>query len=301
MDTIIYVFAGKTDCSKEEYDMGDYRLVRLGISPELLRILQERDKNGVQGGKHGPGRTLLEKPARQNENRDVKHGFWRMCLREGKKGNKQSENSVIVIERKRLEQLRADFMQEMCKNLSRKRFVCEVSLPFLESWRFGDYLEEEWLLHMMRYAALPHFVILGRVHCMPRILLHSVNKMKSLRWILPGYLYGQKEQELVEDLCEQYGLVVDVQLLQTEVDYSRLEFRSRFPVNVLDLSEADNVSATGVPAGSIWLDMGACEIKKCRLEEHYRDIMYFSLKKEWNQPEKALFCLDTIGKNGYNT
>jgi len=73
------------------------------------------------------------------------------------------------------------------------------------------------------------------------------------------------------------------------------------PSLVLDFSEADRIATADVPRGSIWLDMAASEEKRRRIEDRNTGIRYFSLKKEWKQPQKALNHLDTTSKNGYNT
>ena len=220
--------------------MGDYRLVRFGISPELLRILQEKKD----------GRFL----------RRILSGDSDRCC-----------------------------------------FVCEVPIPFLEGWQFDGYLQEEWLAHMMGYAKPPHFLVLGRVNCLPWLLEPFLRKLKSLRWILPARQFGQGEQTFVDEICRQYGLAVDVRLLDSAVDYKQLRTESVFPVTVLDFSGEEKMSCADLAAGSSWLDMESMETKRERLERQSAKTAYFSLKKEWKEPQKALFQLDTIPKNRYNT
>ena len=247
MDTIIYIYTvrapsefHKERVAREEYDMGDYQLVRLGISPELLRILQEK-KDG---------------------------SFLRRVL---------------------------------SGDLDRSFFVCQEPIPFLEGWQFNGYLQEEWLAHMMGYAIPPHFIVLGRVNCLPWLLEPFLKKLKSLRWILPERQFGEDAQDYVDEICRQYGLAVELQLLDTEEDYKRLQLRSVFPVTVLDFCSQEKMFWADLAEGSRWLDMESSEAKRERLERQRAKAVYFSLKKEWKEPQKALYQLDTIPKNGYNT
>jgi len=247
MDTIIYIYTvrapsefHKVGACREEYDMGDYRLVRFGISPEFLRILQEKKD----------GRFL----------RRILSG-----------------------------------------DLDRSSFVCQEPIPFLEGWSFTGYLQEEWLAHMMGYACPPHFIILGRVNCLPWLLAPYLKKLKSLRWILPERQYGEGEQDYADEICRQYGLAVETQLLEEAADYRRLRLGSFLPVTVLDFSGEEKMSCAGLAAGSRWLDMESSEMKRERLQRQSAKVAYFSLKKEWKEPQKALYQLDTIPKNGYNT
>ncbi len=247
MDTIIYIYTvrapsefHKAGICREEYDMGDYKLVRFGISPDFLRILQ--------GKKDG--------------------SFLRRIL------SGDSDRSC---------------------------FVCQEPIPFLEGWSFTGYLQEEWLAHMMGYACPPHFIVLGRVNCLPWLLDPFLKRLKSLRWILPERQYGEEELKYVEEICREYGLAVELQLLDSAADYRRLRMQSFFSVTVLDFSGEEKLSCTDLAEGSRWLDMESSETKRERLQRQRAKVAYFSLKKEWKEPQKALYQLDTIHKNGYNT
>lgn len=247
MDTIIYIYTvrapaefHKAGVVREEYDMGDYRLVSLGVSPDFWRILQEKKD----------GRFL----------RRVLTG-----------------------------------------DSDRSYFVCQEPIPFLKGWEFDEYLQEEWLGHMMGYANPPHFIILGKVNCLPRLLEPYLKKLKSLRWILPERQFGEAEQDYTDEICRQYGLAVETKLLESAEEYRYLRLSGLFPVTVLDFSGEEKMSCVDLAAGSRWLDMESLEKKRERLERQSAKVEYFSLKKEWKQPQKALYQLDTIPKNGYNT
>ncbi len=259
--------------------MGDYRLVQVGVSSDFMRILQGTELPACENGRK-TGRVVWKKSRRVHE--------------------KEAER----LRRKHLAEetvLRQSFLREIVTDIDRSSFYCEETMPFLRGWQFQGYTEEEWVQHMMRYISLHHFTFLGRVHFMPRLLLPYVKRMKSMRWILPMRLYGEAEREIVEDICEEYGLLVEVQLLECEEDYRRLRLTGLQPQMIVDFSGAEKISAADLPEGSIWLDMEACEAKRTRIEERDQKILYFSLKKEWKQPQKALFYLDTAHKNGYNT
>lgn len=301
METIVYIYLDRNEvCGlyhKKEFDMGDYRLLRVGVSRDFLRILQEKEPTVCT-----PECDVYEThPARNGKTEESKKS-----RRIGKRvlhGRRQAKEAEHRRQLQLAEEnnLRSRFWQELLVNPDRTGFCCEEQLPFLEGAEFNGYLEEEWVQHMMKYTSLHHFLFLGRVNFMSRLLLPYVKKMKSMRWILPERQYGPAEQALVEDICDRYGLLVEVQLLKQEAEYRSLRLTGNRPLMIVDFSAEEKITASDLPAGSIWLDMGASETKRQRIEERERKIHYFSLKKEWKQPQKALFHLDTAHKNGYNT
>lgn len=307
METIIYVYLKKACVGvnaensnsvrqfqegayyqRQDFDMGDYRLVRVGASRELLRILQEKEPIECVSGNKEPERQ----------------GMGRLCppwTRWQKK--RRLRMAELLRQQSLLEEakIRQEFVQELLEDRDHSYFVAEEPVPFLEGWSFRGYFEEEWVLHMMKYAGLNHFVILGEAACIPKLLLRYVRSMKSLRWFLPERQFREAESTLVEAIYEEYGLAVEVRLLEEERDFRKLRLVCKLPVVVIDFCEEERVSAADVAKGSIWLDMTSSETKRHRLEERNTKNAYFSLKKEWKQPQKALNYLDTISKNGYNT
>lgn len=281
---------------RQDFDMGDYWLVSVGVSRELWRILQERDAEevcpkssetegvGADGKKGGKHKKLIPPWARLGQKRQAR-------LLEQLRQQRKLEEA----------QIRQQFVQKLLEDRDHSYFVTEEPVSFLEGWSFREYLEETWVLHMMKYAALNHFVILGKADCIPGLLLRYVRSMKSLRWYLAERQFQEAESDLVEDIYEEYGLAVEVHLLEEEKDFRKLRLTCRLPAVVIDFCEEERISVVDVAKGSIWLDMGACETKRHRLEDRNTQIAYFSLKKEWKQPQKALNYLDTISKNGYNT
>lgn len=291
MDTIIYVYLKKEygarnqeseNYQRQDFSMGTYHLVKVGVSSTLWRILREQD--------------LEENNAEKSEEDGVLSVLHFRKKRERRRREIARQQRLI-----REAECRQSFLQELLEDREHSYFVAEESIPILEGWTFRGYWEEEWVMHLMQHATLNHFVILGTAECIPVIILKYVRKMKSLRWILQERQFGDVEQELVEEIYEEYGLAVEVKLLKEEKDYRRMQLVCPQPVVVVDFSEEPRIPTSDVGKGSIWLDMSALEEKRRRLEERNTGIAYFSLKKEWKQPQKALYQLDTNSKNGYNT
>lgn len=256
--------------------MGDYRLIRVGISPDFLRLLSKEECESEQAY------------------RKKQSCFWsRFRGRKNRKIMRKEKSDAV--------RMRTLFFEELEADRDCSRFFCAEPIPALDGWIFNGYLEDEWILHMMRYASLCHYVILGRANCLPQILVKYVGRMKSLKWVLLSRQFKDAEKELLEELFEQFGLAVKTELLEGEDGYRKIRHESRFPSVVLDFSEEDKVSVAGLEKGSIWVDMSASDRKRERIEARNTGILYFSLKKEWQEPEKARYQLDTTVKNGYNT
>lgn len=292
---------------RQDIEMGMYHLVKVGVSRELWRILREKEpeeceghqkmvaekKALVRGLGFGGGDELLLK--------EKKNGKFREWFDWGRK------RKVRVAERNRQQRLleeegvRRRFIEEFLVDREHSYFVTDEPVSLLEGWSFRGYFEEEWVLYLMRHGDLNHFVILGKAECIPQIFLQYVRRMKSMRWVLLERQFGEEEQELVDVIYDEYGLAVEVRLLNEEKDYRRMRLNCQVPTVVIDFCEEEKISGADVAEGSIWLDITSSELKRQRLEGHNSGIRYFSLKKEWKQPEKALYKLDTTSKNGYNT
>ncbi len=149
---------------------------------------------------------------------------------------------------------------------------------------FENYFQTEWVEHMLSYAELPHYIVLGYHRELPRLLCERANRMKSLKWILPERLYDEKLQDFLEDFYEEYGIAAALQLLAEGEDLRRTVLSGRAACNILDFSEEEKNPLPELAEGSIWLDMSSLEGKRRRLEERNTGIRYFSLKKEWKQP-----------------
>ena len=111
---------------------------------------------------------------------------------------------------------------------------------------------------------------------------------------------GTCGEELTWELEDEYGLIPEIRLLPEAADYDRVRLEATAPCLVLDFCDSDKVYGGGLAAGSVWLDFPASEEKERRVASGCPQIRYFSMKKEWKDPRKALEYLDTISKNGYN-
>ncbi len=313
MDTIIYLYAmGKEENDREgayirqDILMPDYQLIRVGMSGHLLEICD------VECGK-----AVFS----EDEKWDKKEGIGNKAKRSVLSRIKRRINRIgSYKEKKRKEEKRQQdrelllhFLQEIWQDKDHSYFVCEEKFSFFEKWEFNGYFEAEWVRHMMRYVTmeiaemrkstfvLPDFVILGQTSCLGEVLYPYVEKIRSLQWILPQRQFREQQQDFVEQLYEEYGLAVDVRLLSEEGDYRRMRLMCRTPSIILDFSGEERISAADIAKGSIWLDMSSLEMKRRRMEDRDTGIHYFSLKKEWKQPQKARYHLDTASKNRYNT
>lgn len=280
MDTILYLYRWKQPALsgqlnsylREDFDFGDYHLVKVGMTKELLQICQNN------------------------------------CLADQEKGGQILEAGGIFAgwrRRRQMQQERRlylDFLRNITFDLENYDCVYEECIPYFAERRFNGYFEAGWVRHMLRYnLPLTHILLLGQAYCVPEMLSEYARGIKSLKWILPARQFREEQQELVEMLEEEYGLAAQVRLLSEEESYKQIYPVCRVPSLILDFSETDRIPTADVAGGSIWLDMGSSEEKRRRIEDRDTGIRYFSLKKEWKQPQKALNYLDTIGKNGYNT
>lgn len=279
MDTIIYIYRWKRPeeqkqhmYCREDYDLQDYQLSRVGMSESLLQI-------------------CADNTYRQNSRRPKEPGGFF----ERRRKKKQREQECIRL---------AEFMRDIGADRPEVSFVLEEPVPYLAGREFNGYFQSVYVRHLLRYAGaegIYHFIILGQTACVQELIYGLINNMKSLKWILPARLYRQAQQDMVDILYEEYGLAVEVRVFQEEESFARVYPTCRVPSVVLDFSETDRVPTVDVARGSIWLDMASSGEKRRRIEDRDTGIQYFSLKKEWKQPQKALNYLDTISKNGYNT
>lgn len=105
-------------------------------------------------------------------------------------------------------------------------------------------------------------------------------------------------EELQEELCEEYGMVTDLKLVEPG-GFQRERLRSKEPVLVIDFSGCGNISVLGMEPGSIWVDMDAMENKRHLIEDRPTGLTYLSLKTIWKR--EMIQTLDTISKFAYNT
>ena len=207
----------------------------------------------------------------------------------------------------RTEQCLREQLQELAEDQDHTYVVCREPLSFYFGREFREYLQQEWVEHLLRYSEgsngyplWPDVILLGRNPYLPYIILRYASGLRSVKWYLTGREYRKEEDRLVEELEEEYGLIPELHLLAEPEDYKRVRPRGMEPCVVLDFCDSEKVWGGGLAAGSIWLDFPALEEKEHRAATQCPQIRYFSMKKEWKDPQKALEYLDTISKNGYN-
>ena len=300
MDTIIYIYRWKQPDANnqlyccETYDMRDYYLRKVGMSPKLLQICEDNT-------------------VRQNSRREKETGGF---------FERKRKKRIQEQERMQLE----NFLVAIGAEEEQAAFFCEETVAYFAGREFNGYFQTEYVRHLLRLAGygelvfrekegnlhkgrgwngkreLPsHFIVLGQTASVQEILYELVDGIKSLKWILPARLYREEQQEFVDILYEDYGLAAEVKLFEEAESFAKVYPFCRVPTVILDFSEMDKVPVVDVAKGSIWLDMAASEEKRRRIEDRNTGIWYFSLKKEWKHPQKALNYLDTTSKNGYNT
>ena len=208
---------------------------------------------------------------------------------------------------KRLGQTLREQLHELTEDPDHTYVVCREPLSFYFGREFREYLQQEWIEHLLRYGEgssgyplWPDLILLGRNAYLPYVMLRYAVRLRSVKWYLTDREYREDEAWLTGQLEDEYGLIPEIWLLTEPADYGRVRLQGVEPCVVLDFCDSGKVYGGGLPAGSIWLDFPAQEDKEHRVTVQCPQIRYFSLKKEWKDPRKALEYLDTISKNGYN-
>ncbi len=155
---------------------------------------------------------------------------------------------------------------------------------------FQGYAQEIWIEQLFRHATLPHFIILGMSTALFPVIEAYAGRMKSLRWILTEAEYVEELTGFVEDFYTEYGLAIELQLLQDGAALKRLRFFCKEAVNIVDLTGEAYMAVSTVPEGSIWLDLFAVEEKKRRILVRDKKITYVSMKEIWKIAQKRCNC-----------
>ena len=177
-------------------------------------------------------------------------------------------------------------MQEILPALWRKY------LPLEE---FQGYAQRFWVRQVFSQgaglpASPPHFVILGTAPGLPEVLEAHARRMKSLRWFLLEAEWGEELSAFVEDFYTEYGLAIELQLLEDAAALRRLRLFCGEPVNVVDFTGESYMAVSAAPEGSVWLDMLSVEEKRRRILARGKDITYFSMKEIWKNAQKRCNC-----------
>lgn len=302
MDTIIYLYHSREPRRFiiEKWQEKEYCLIRVGI-PELLwknlKTLEKCDKQSLQ--LHD---KRMDRKARRRKRRKPAM-VSKMAQAESVQRceNKEQQEAAVLL------QELAELQTALCLLGGNPYWTYCVYEDFLferidtklwrECWRlpgFAEYHETVWVEELLTYATKDAFLILGYAPCIGNILNRHAVKMRSVRWILKPEQYTEAVQQFIDTFYEEFGLVISLQVSEPGEEWVKLRPFSAAPINVLDFTQEEKLSACDVAKGSIWLDMDSLEGKERRMESRCPQIAYFSLKKLWSH-------LDTIGKNRYNT
>jgi len=263
-----------------------------------------------------PGRGIVERNILQEESEGVRENPLMSAEEECKEAQKQE-----VLRKEALRQQITALLGELetlqtalcllggntywTYTVYEERFRTKIDTPsWWNAWEipeFENYSQPLWAEKILPHGDCPNLLILGQSDCIPGLLVTNARRMRSVKWYLLQREYTQETEEFIDIFYEEYGLVIEVHLLEEKKNWWRVCFRCPEPVKVLDFSGEAKVSAYGVAKGSIWLDMNAMDEKAMRMEVRNQGISYFSLKKLWGGLQKPVNDLDTLVKNRYNT
>lgn len=93
-----------------------------------------------------------------------------------------------------------------------------------------------------------------------------------------------------EDFYTEYGLAIELQLVEDEAALKRLRLFSRESVSIVDFTGESYMAVSAAPEGSVWLDMRSVEEKRRRILAKGKKIKYFSMKEIWKSAQKRCNC-----------
>lgn len=250
MDTILYFYPLKNRTvthsffDREEYESSMYRLIKLGLTPEALSLLEQ----------------------------EIPCKWWNLKQRRRRARREKERESLL----REVQALWGENCSTYC--------VCREPITYFQKWEFTDYRETKWVMYLLQKSSLPHFAVLGKAFCLWEVLPRMARKMKSLRVFLWESQFTQDLEGLLEDLFEEYGIAADVHFLAEEEGYRKLPSMGPLPCNVLDFSGEEQIRPGAAAPGSFWFDFDSLKGKRCRIEAKAREITYVSLLKEWENP-----------------
>lgn len=172
----------------------------------------------------------------------------------------------------------------------REPFLSDLWRKYFPLEEFNGYRQQFWVEQLFPRAVLPHFILLGRAEGLSCVIESCARGMKSLRWILTEAEYDEELAVFAEDFYTEYGLAIELQLLEDTAALKRLRFFCREAVNVVDFTGEAYMAVSAVPEGSIWLDMLSVEEKRRRIMARGNKITYLSLKEIWKSAQKRCTC-----------
>lgn len=176
-------------------------------------------------------------------------------------GMDKEQAELALTELKLTELKLREQLQELTEDPDHTYVVCREPLSFYFGREFRDYLQQEWIEHLLRYGeraggypAWPDLVLLGRNPYLPYVVLRYAARLQSMKWYLTEREYREEEEWLTGELEDEYGLIPEIRLLAENADYGRVRLQGTKPCVVLDFCDNEKVYGGGLAAGSIWLD-----------------------------------------------
>lgn len=330
METIIYFYRSRENSNfiTEKWREDDYCLIRAGVPPFIWRASAVAEEQS--DSMYGNARQTEKIPLDEKQQQDNRIRIWRRFSKVFSRHSRQSEvvADAVYTRRhvksreqsgrgKRVEwEMRVKDWQTALRLLSDhpNQIACvyedslrrelereDIRNLWCAHWNipeFENFHEWKWVERLMEHVVHDRYVIVGDAPCVPELLYKYSRRMRSVRWLLLEQQYTEDVQDFMDDFYEETGLAIETELVLAENDmhpWVRMHLTAPYPVNIIDFSGEEKLSACGVPRGSIWLDMDSLEGKCERVEVRNPDIFYFSLKKEWKQRKSPYLQAKSVG------
>ena len=310
------------DFVTEKWKEDDYCLIRAGVPPFVWKKERagEREKRGEQEKRKGQEQGKPQRQIQGGQKKEKQKIFpWLSALWEkvlitlrislqnvdgksrkrlqnrGKQQNCNKQQEVDTARRREelLEQWKGA-LRLLAENPNRTYCVYEESLHRIWNahWdvpEYTDFRNGKWIDRLMTHALHSHFIVLGVGDCIPAILYAHSRQLKSVRWILREEEFDGTIQNFLDSFYEETGIAIEIRLLDRTQPWWRVCLVGAAAADVLDFSGEGRVSACGLAAGSVWLDMDSKEGMERRMEAGSPQVFYFSMKKEWKRRQKDCF------------
>ena len=106
-------------------------------------------------------------------------------------GMEEKQAELALTELKLTELKLREQLQELTEDPDHTYVVCREPLSFYFGREFRDYLQQEWIEHLLRYGerpggypAWPDLVLLGRNPYLPYVVLRYAARLQSMKWYL---------------------------------------------------------------------------------------------------------------------
>lgn len=122
-------------------------------------------------------------------------------------GMDKEQAELALTELKLTELKLREQLQELTEDPDHTYVVCREPLSFYFGREFRDYLQQEWIEHLLRYGerpggypAWPDLVLLGRNPYLPYVVLRYAARLQSMKWYLTEREYREEEEWLTGEL-----------------------------------------------------------------------------------------------------